>query len=56
VFQKDLHRIEIVHKFIEDIHNVLNCHDVAKHCKVDVPSTVVPDTATANASAPAVEI
>jgi hypothetical protein len=37
-----------------DIHNVLNCHNVAKHCKFDARGTVAPNTATA--SAPTVEI
>jgi hypothetical protein len=40
--------------YTEDIHNVLNCHNVAKHCKFDACGTVVPNTATA--SAPVVEI
>jgi hypothetical protein len=38
----------------EDIHNVLNWHNAAKHCKFIARGTVVPITATA--SAPAVEI
>jgi hypothetical protein len=40
--------------YTEDIHNVLNCHNVAKHCKLDACGNVVLNTATA--SAPAVEI
>jgi hypothetical protein len=40
--------------YTEDIHNVLNCHNVAKHCKFDACGTVVPSTATA--STPTVEI
>jgi hypothetical protein len=40
--------------YIENIHNVSNCHDREKHCKFDARGTVVPNTATA--SAPAVEI
>jgi hypothetical protein len=39
---------------MEDIHNVLNSHNVAKHSKFDVHSTIVLNTATA--SAPAVDI
>jgi hypothetical protein len=35
----------------EDIHNVLNCHNVAKHCKFVARSTVVPSTATSSAHA-----
>jgi hypothetical protein len=38
--------------YTEDIHNVSNCHNVAKHSKFDECGTVVPNTA----SAPAVEI
>jgi hypothetical protein len=37
----------------EDIHNVLNWHNVAKHCKFDASGTVAPIT---ELSAPAVEI
>jgi hypothetical protein len=40
--------------YTEDIHNVLNCHIIANHCKFDARGTVVPNTATA--SAPMVEI
>jgi hypothetical protein len=40
--------------YTEDIHNVLNSHDVAKHCKLYSRGTVVPNNATT--SAPAVEI
>jgi hypothetical protein len=43
-----------IHIFTEDIHKVLNCHNVAKHCKFDARGTVVTNTATE--SAPAVEI
>jgi hypothetical protein len=39
--------------YTEDIHNVSNCHNVAKHCKFDARGTVVSNTATA--SAPALE-
>jgi hypothetical protein len=56
MFQKELYNFERVNKFIEDIHNVLNCRKVPKHSKFDARSTVVPNTATATASAPAVEI
>jgi hypothetical protein len=35
----------------EDIHEVFNCHNVAKHCKFDARGTVVPNTATATALA-----
>jgi hypothetical protein len=33
--------------YTEDIHNVLNCHNVAKHCKFDAHGTVLPNTSTA---------
>jgi hypothetical protein len=32
--------------FPEDIHNVLNCHNVARYCKFDARGTVVPNTTT----------
>jgi hypothetical protein len=40
--------------YTKDIHNILNCHNVAKHYNFDPYSTAVPNTATGNA--PAVEI
>jgi hypothetical protein len=40
--------------YTEDIHSVLNCHNVEKHCKFDARGTEVPNTAIA--SAPVVEI
>jgi hypothetical protein len=38
---------------MQRIRNILNCQNVAKHCKFEARGTVVPNTATA--SAPAVE-
>jgi hypothetical protein len=40
--------------YAEEMHNVLNCHNVAKHCKFHGRGTVVPNTGTP--SAPTVEI
>jgi hypothetical protein len=40
--------------YTEDIHNSLNCHNVAKHCKLGARGAAVPNVATV--SAPAVEI
>jgi hypothetical protein len=37
--------------YTEDIHNILNCHNVAKRCKFDARGTVVSNTATASALA-----
>jgi hypothetical protein len=40
--------------YTEDVHNVLNCNNVARHCKFDACGTIVHNTATA--PAPAIEI
>jgi hypothetical protein len=37
--------------YTEDIHNILNCQNVAKHCKFDARGTVVYNTATATVHA-----
>jgi hypothetical protein len=54
VKKRELQLLKSIQKYTEDIHNVLNSQNVAKHCKFDARGTVVPVAATARA--PAVEI
>jgi hypothetical protein len=42
--------------YTENIHNVLNCYNAANPCTFDARVTVLPNTVTATASAPSVEI
>jgi hypothetical protein len=54
VSKKALQLLNSTQIYKEGIHNILNYHNIAKHCKFDAHDTAVPNTATA--STPAVEI
>jgi hypothetical protein len=51
VLKKELYNWKSINIYTEDIHNVLNYHNVPKHCKFDARGTVVPNTAIASAFA-----
>jgi hypothetical protein len=43
VLQKELYNLETsIQIYIKDIRNILNCHNVAKHCKFDAHNSVRP--------------